>query len=164
MKKNNKAVYIIFGVSGTGKTTIGKLLAEKLEIPFYDADDFHPKENVEKMSNGIPLNDEDRSPWLQTLAKEIEFWSENGGAVLACSALKQSYRNILQTYKKVEWIFLEGEFDLIYNRINQRKGHYMGSDMLQSQFDTLEEPITGIKVSIIPSPKEIVENIISKIN
>ena len=155
---------MVFGVSGTGKTTIGKLLAEKLQLPFYDADDFHPKENVEKMSNGNPLNDEDRMPWLQIMAKEIEVWSENEGAVLACSALKQSYRNILQTHKKVEWIFLEGEFNLIYNRIKQREGHYMGSEMLQSQFEDVEEPTTGIEVSIIPPPKEIVDNIISKIN
>ena len=157
-------VYVIYGVSGTGKTTIGKLLAEKLQIPFYDADDYHPKENVEKMANGNPLNDDDRMPWLQTLAKKINDWSENNGAVLACSALKQLYRNILQTHQKVEWIFLEGDFKLIYNRINDRKNHYMGAEMLQSQFDALEEPTTGIRVSIAPSPKEIVDIIISKIS
>ncbi len=148
------------GVSGSGKTTIGKLLAKQLAIPFFDADDFHSNENVDKMAAGIPLNDDDRMPWLLTLQKEIQSW-ENGG-VLACSALKDSYRAILSENNSVQWIYLEGDFETILKRMESRN-HFMKPEMLQSQFETLEPPSYGVKVSVNDSPEDIVSEIISKL-
>jgi carbohydrate kinase (thermoresistant glucokinase family) len=156
-------VHIIMGVSGCGKTTIGKQLAAKLKLPFYDADDFHPKANVAKMKNNISLNDDDRKPWLETLAIEIEKWSKNSGAVLACSALKEMYRNILSSHSKnVDWIFLSGSFETILERIQQRKGHYMKSDLLQSQFDTLEIPSYGLHIDIENDVESLINELILK--
>ncbi|MEP2023787.1 MAG: NADP-dependent phosphogluconate dehydrogenase [Reichenbachiella sp.] len=154
----NKIIFII-GVSGVGKSTIGNLLAEALEIPFFDGDDYHPKENVLKMSSGKALNDMDRLGWLQTLNKLAIGQMKNGGCVIVCSALKESYRAILSA--KIEttckWVFLHGSFEQIKERINNRKGHYMSSDLLQSQFDTLEEPKNAIKVDISLTPEKIIE-------
>ena len=148
------------GVSGSGKTTIGLRLAEALNIPFYDADDFHPKENVAKMSKGIPLTDEDRKPWLENIKSHLAEWQEKGGAVLACSALKNSYRKILNSsQKQLYWVYLEGSKDLILKRLQARKGHYMPASLLDSQFATLEEPTTGLKVDIEKTPTEIVNYI-----
>ena len=153
-----KRTLVIMGVSGSGKTTIGKLLAEALELPFYDADDFHPQQNIEKMSAGKPLNDDDRAPWLQSLNKEMHQW-DNGG-VLACSALKESYREILSKGNTVQWIYLDGDFQAILQRMQLRE-HFMKPEMLQSQFDTLEPPSYGIKVTIDQSPEEIVTKIMT---
>ena len=103
------------GVSGSGKTTVGKLLSKKLNLPFYDADDFHPAANIEKMAEGIPLNDNDRWPWLDKLGKLLKSWEANGGAILACSALKEKYRKRLTTVSKetLQFIYLSGSFNLI---------------------------------------------------
>ena len=153
------------GVSGCGKTTIGKLLADNLKIPYFDADDFHPKENIEKMKNGIPLTDEDRFPWLQNLANQIEIWENAGGAVLSCSALKEDYRQILKSkVHNVQWVYLSGTYDLIAKRMKNRTNHYMKSKLLQSQFDTLEEPDYGLKIDILAPPTEIVNSILIKLN
>ena len=129
------------GVSGCGKSTIAKQLCEELDIPFIEADDFHPETNILKMENGQPLDDDDRKPWLQNLALELKR-NETKGCVLACSALKEKYRTILNSLisKPLLIIFLEGSFELIKNRIDQRAGHFMSAQLLQSQFDTLEEP------------------------
>lgn len=110
------------GVSGCGKTTIGKQLALEQGLPFFDADNFHPKANIEKMKNNLALNDSDRLPWLNTLAEKIYEWENNEGAVLACSALKESYRAILTSKQSnILWVFLTGTFDLIIDRLKKGK-------------------------------------------
>lgn len=144
-------IYIVMGVSGCGKSTIGAALAEKLVCPFFDADDFHPPGNIAKMANGQALNDEDRWPWLSLLADKIVDWQQSGSAVLACSALKQSYRDILSKNGEsdVVFVYLAGTREVIYNRLEQRKGHFMAADLLQSQFDTLEVPVNHIGMSSV---------------
>lgn len=154
-------IIVVMGVSGCGKTTIAKLLSEKTKIPFFDADDFHPKENVVKMSNGIPLKDEDRIPWLMALNAKMKEQLHNKGIVLACSALKERYREILNKgIYYVHWVYLEGDFETVKHRIEEREGHFMGVDLLQSQFDCLEEPAYGIKVDIKQTPDEVLDYII----
>ncbi|WP_298539375.1 NADP-dependent phosphogluconate dehydrogenase [uncultured Aquimarina sp.] len=159
-------IYILFGVSGSGKTTIGKKLAKDFNIPFFDADDFHPESNIKKMSDGFPLNDSDREPWLQKLANEINDWNTKRGAVLACSALKQKYRETLKSIDKeyIKWILLDGSFDLIANRMEKRKNHFFKKEMLLSQFETLEKSEEGIIINIDKSSDEIVNEITSKLN
>jgi len=141
-------IILVTGVSGTGKTTIGQKLANHYQLPFYDADKFHPEVNIEKMSNGIPLNDEDRMPWLQILASLLRNSLSTGGAILACSSLKESYRQILYINDKVNWIHLKGSKELIWERMLARKNHYMKATMLDSQFATWEEPAYGLKLDI----------------
>ena len=142
-------VFVIMGVSGCGKSTIGQALADQLECPFYDGDDFHPAENVAKMANGMPLNDDDRAPWLARLAGLLQEHLDRGEtAVLACSALKKRYRDQLRVNEHVQFIFLQGDFDIIWQRMSARKDHYMKADMLQSQFDTLETPIADEAIII----------------
>lgn len=153
-------VIIIMGVSGCGKTTIGIELTKNTGLPFYDGDDFHPKTNIQKMSKGIPLNDADRRPWLQMLAENALKWEAEGGAIIACSALKESYRLILQSKTKVHWIYLTASYEHIYERMKNRT-HFMKSAMLQSQFDTLEVPDYGIHIDATLSPGKIVSKIIS---
>jgi carbohydrate kinase (thermoresistant glucokinase family) len=148
-------IILVTGVSGTGKTTIGQKLANYYQLPFYDADKFHPAVNIEKMSNGIPLNDEDRMPWLQTLAALLRDSIPTGGAILACSSLKESYRQILHINKKVNWIHLKGSKELIWERMLARKNHYMKASMLDSQFDTWEEPAYGLKLDIDQNPEDM---------
>jgi gluconokinase len=156
-------ILIIMGVSGSGKSTVAKSVAQKLKLPFYDADDFHPIVNVEKMANGQPLNDTDRQPWLEILAENLTNWKLEKGAVLACSALKESYRQTLSSKAKtVNWIYLDGDFDLILNRMNQRKGHFMKAEMLQSQFDALEVPNYGLHIDISKPLETIIKTIIEK--
>lgn len=155
-----KPVFVIMGVSGCGKTTVGKMLAEKLQLPFYDADDFHPRANVEKMSSGTPLTDEDRKPWLEILSGEIGQWTADKGAVLACSALKESYRNLLAAKTDIRWIVLYGSYDTILKRMQKRPEHYMGAEMLRSQFDVLELPSYGLHLDIEKSPGELVSEIL----
>lgn len=135
-------VIIIMGVSGSGKTTVGTALAQKLNIPFYDGDNFHPPENVAKMAQGLPLNDDDRHPWLLRLQGLIaEHLAKGESAVIACSALKRRYRDILREGgDRIHFVYLHGEFDLIWKRMTAREGHYMKPNMLQSQFDALEPP------------------------
>ena len=158
-------VYIIYGVSGSGKTTIGKKLASILNLPFYDADNFHPESNIKKMSDGFPLKDEDRYPWLQKLNRQIINWQADNGAVLACSALKSNYRDILETNADhIYWIFLDGTYELIHQRLNKRENHYFRESLLQSQFDTLEKPDRGILVQVNKSEDEIVKNILDEIS
>ncbi|WP_233557649.1 NADP-dependent phosphogluconate dehydrogenase [Aquimarina sp. AD1] len=159
-------IYIVYGVSGSGKTTVGKALAKELNIPFFDADDFHPEENIKKMSTGFPLDDSDREPWLKKLASEIVVWNTNKGAVLACSALKKAYRKTLQSIdsKYVKWIFLDGSFDLISNRLEARKDHFFKKEMLFSQFEALEQPEDGISINIDKSVDQIMSEIRTTLN
>lgn len=146
---------IVTGVSGTGKTTIGSGLADSLDLPFFDADNFHPKENIAKMSQGLPLVDEDRMPWLHTLADLLVKSEKAGGAVLACSALKESYRQLLKVQDNMHWIHLKGSRELIWERMLARKNHYMKASMLDSQFATWEEPNYGLKLDIVHTPAEM---------
>jgi carbohydrate kinase (thermoresistant glucokinase family) len=156
-------IIVVMGVSGCGKSTIGKRLAERLSLPFIEADDFHSKENIAKMSQGIPLTDEDRYPWLQSLSQELKNYEEKKGAVLACSALKESYRKILQKglKKKITWIYLEGDEKTLRKRIEHRKGHFMPEELLLSQLKTLEKPSNAYTFSIKKNPKTIVDEIMN---
>lgn len=154
-------VIIIMGVSGSGKTTVGELLAKRMGIPFFDGDSFHSNENIRKMRCGIPLTDADREPWLRSLAAVAIESLKFHGAVIACSALKQYYRDILQNDNQdIRFVFLKGPMDLIHKRMLLRKEHYMPPDLLKSQFDILEEPSGALVVPINISPEEIVELIV----
>lgn len=153
-----RSVFVVMGVAGSGKTTIGEALAAHLNCPLFDGDDFHSPENVAKMASGQPLNDEDRGPWLASLAALIEEHLDRGDtAVLASSALKQRYRDILRIDERVQFIFLEGDFDLIWGRMQARQDHYMKPEMLRSQFEALELPTEkeAIKIPINRSENEI---------
>ena len=161
---NGKTVIVVMGVSGSGKSSIGKLLSEKLSRPFYDGDDFHPKANVKKMSSGQPLNDEDRKEWLIALNK-LAIEHRHKGAAIACSALKKNYRSLLRAGMGdcMMFVYLEGSFELIKSRLDKRKNHFMTAQLLQSQFDTLEAPSKAIIVSIDNTPAKMVREIIKKL-
>ncbi|MBO3460227.1 gluconokinase [Aetokthonos hydrillicola Thurmond2011] len=154
-------IILVIGVSGSGKSTIGKQLADSLHWEFSDADSFHSQENIEKMRNGIPLTDADRMPWLQDLQAAIKQWlQENKNVVLACSALKASYRQMLVLDKeRIKIVYLKGSFQEIEQRLRSRRHHYMSAELLQSQFDILEEPTDAIKVDISDTPEHIVQHI-----
>jgi 6-phosphogluconate dehydrogenase/gluconokinase len=158
-------IVIICGVSGTGKTTIGKLLSVALKVPFYDADDFHSAANIEKMASGIPLDDEDRQPWLESLAGMLPAWQAQGGAVLACSALKESYRVTLKSHFSgyITWIILHGSNELIADRLISRKGHFFDEQLLNSQLDAFEKPDYGWLIDVESSPQEIVNIILERL-
>jgi len=158
----NTQFIIVMGVAGSGKTTVGKSLSKHLGWDFYDADDFHPPENIAKMTNGIPLNDVDRSPWLASLHTLIfSNLEQNRPAVLACSALKDSYRQqMLEGNDGAQIVFLKGTYDLIWSRLSMRKDHYMKPQMLQSQFATLEEPTNALTVDVTKSIDDIVQEIL----
>ncbi len=154
----------MIGVSGCGKTTIAQKLSASIGLPYYDADDFHPQANIEKMSSGKALDDDDRASWLKTLSINLQQWEKEGGAILACSALKEKYRKVLaQDLDDCHWIFLNGSYELILERMNKRKGHYMSGEMLKSQFEALEVPTYGISIDIQKSPEEIIEIIKSSL-
>ncbi|XP_029472654.1 probable gluconokinase [Rhinatrema bivittatum] len=174
---------VVMGVSGSGKSTVGSLLANKLGWKFYDADDYHSKENKMKMAEGIPLTDQDRIPWLSELHRTIREGLSSENVVLACSALKQAYRNIIsngestllpncgQRVKKEEFpssrplfVHLDGSMEVICQRLEGRKGHFMPSALLQSQFDTLEPPSAPehfIIINVEKSVSEIVSEIVT---
>ena len=158
-------IVIIMGVSGSGKTTVGQTLAQTLGWHFCDADELHSPAAKDKMNRGIPLNDADRKPWLQALQSTIENWLITGkNTVLACSALKSSYRQILHSdHPQVKLIYLKGSFELILERLKHRQNHFMKENLLQSQFDTLEEPSKSeaIYIDAGQSPQVIVQTIIS---
>jgi gluconokinase len=150
-------IVIVMGTTASGKTTIGSLLAERLGWEFVDGDDFHPAANVEKMKHGIPLTDADREPWLRALHDKIVQWSaEERDVVLACSALKQSYRDELRATRDVRFVYLKGSYELFSQRVLARKGHFAKQDLLASQFAALEEPTDAITVDAAPSPEQIV--------
>ena len=158
---------VVMGVSSCGKTTVGQTLAATMSCKFYDGDDFHPSENITKMIQGIPLNDQDRQPWLERLRDLIaEHIEHDRSIVLACSALKKRYRNLLSEGNTgLQFVYLNGNFDLIWQRMVAREGHYMKSDMLQSQFDALESPSSqeAITVHIDQPMSNIVQEIIGKL-
>jgi gluconokinase len=155
-------VIVLMGVSGSGKTTVGKLLAAQLGWPFADGDDYHPAANIEKMRGGIPLTDAERSPWLAALHGLISAWVVGKkNAVLACSALKRKYRESLQIAPEVQIVYIKGTPQLLQRRLRERVGHYMKESMLESQLATLEEP-EAEDVTVVDaarSPAEIVAEI-----
>jgi gluconokinase len=156
---------IVMGVSGSGKTSVGKALAEHLRWEFYDADDFHPPENVAKMARGIPLDDSDRAPWLAALHDLISAsLRQNKSGVLACSALKERYRQQLMNGNEgVQLVYLKGSYDLIWSRMATRTDHYMKPHMLQSQIEALEEPSNALTVDISLSVEEISQFVIKQV-
>ncbi|MBN2086059.1 MAG: gluconokinase [Anaerolineales bacterium] len=158
----NATGLIVMGVAGCGKTTVGKALAARLGWDFFDADGFHPPANVAKMAAGIPLDDEDRAPWLAALHELLTRTLQAGRhPVLACSALKQRYRDtLLACNDGIRVVYLRGSYGLILARMNDRTDHYMKPGMLRSQFDALEEPRDALIVDITPTAEEIVENVL----
>ena len=158
-------IIVVMGVTGSGKTTIGNLLAQRLAWEFADADDFHSAANKEKMHNGIPLTDADRLPWLAAIHDQIAKWlALKQNEVLACSALKQSYRKLLWNGSEVRFVYLKGSYELIAGRLRARKGHFADEHILAGQFRDLEEPADAIGVSIDASPEEIVGEICRRLD
>ncbi|HMO18928.1 MAG TPA: gluconokinase [Oligoflexia bacterium] len=154
---------VVMGVSGSGKSTIGEKLAVRLGWRFFDGDDFHPEENKVKQSKGIPLNDDDRLPWLKNLSRLVASSENEGSLILACSALRRFYREIIVgSLPSVMFVYLQGTQELIGERLAERKGHFMNPALLPAQFATLEEPSEeeAVHIDISPSPDEIVESIV----
>jgi gluconokinase len=152
-------IAVVMGVSGCGKSTVGQLLATRLQVPFLDADEFHPPENVAKMASGIPLTDADRQPWLELLNAKLH---AQKNAVLACSALKESHRQILSKgIADCRLVHLRGSLELIRSRLADRKHRYMPASLLESQFATLEPPRHAIDVDISQAPERCVEKILA---
>lgn len=148
------------GVTGSGKTTVGSLLASRLVWQFADADDFHSPANKAKMHAGIPLKDADRQPWLAAIHNQIAKWTATGqDAVLACSALKRSYRGILWSGPGVHFVYLKGSYELIAGRLRSRTDHFADEHILAGQFADLEEPRDALTVDIRPTPEKIVDEI-----
>lgn len=154
-------VLILMGVSGSGKTTVGQALAADLHWPFFDGDDFHPPANIAKMSQGIPLTDTDRAPWLQAIHQHMSMLGRRGQhAVVACSALKRAYRTqLVGELDAVHLIYLRGSMETIRQRLQARAGHFMPTALLASQFETLEEPDDALTVEISQLPEVIVATI-----
>jgi gluconokinase len=161
-------VVVVMGVSGSGKTTIAALLAAGMDWPFADADDLHPAANVEKMHSGHALTDQDRWPWLARVAAEIDDWRQKrSSGVMACSALKQAYRRIIVGDRQdVALVYLRGGHDLVAHRLAARQGHYMPASLLDSQFETLEEPAPDerpIVLDVGPTPQQIITTLIERL-
>ncbi len=161
-------IVIVFGVSGAGKTTVGKLLAREIGWRFIEADHFHSLANIEKMRSGRPLTDNDRWPWLERLRQQIGRSLTSGQeAVLSCSALKRAYRDRLRVSDEVKFVFLRGDYSLVEKQLRSRRRHFMNPKLLQSQLDDLEEPQQGENVLTIElgrTPEQIVETIKTKLN
>ena len=161
-------IIIIFGVSGAGKTTVGDLLARELGWHFFEADDFHSPANIKKMRRGVPLTDDDRWPWLETLRELIkQRVASHENAVLACSALKRAYRKHLRVSVEVKLVFLRGDYALVAEQLRHRRGHFMDPGLLRSQFADLEEPQPEEEVVTIElgrTPHELVKEIKTKLN
>ena len=157
-------IILLMGVAGAGKTTVGKLLASQLGWEFADADDYHSAANVDKMRHGIPLTDADRAPWLEALRALISAWlGARKNAVLACSALKQSYRDSLRVSPEVCVVYLRVSPEVLHQRLHERHGHFMTEAMLQSQLQALEEPKDAAIIDANHLPATIVAEVISKL-
>jgi len=154
-------IVVIMGVSGSGKTTIGTMLADAIHCPFLEGDSLHSKENIEKMSHGIPLTDSDRAPWLTAIRAHImKFFKAGKDLVVACSALEQKYREFLTEGIPITWVYLKGSAELIRSRMKHRPTHFMKANMLASQFDALEEPSDAVVVDISQPSSAIVAQIL----
>jgi gluconokinase len=165
----NRGLYIVMGVAGAGKSVIGLALANALDVDFVDADEYHPADNVARMAAGIPLTDDDRLPWLRAIAKRVADAKNNGaGLVVACSALKRSYRDILRDESgaaELQFVFLRGPRGLIAERLTGRRGHFMPTQLLDSQFAALEEPLPDEHAwvcDITGSPEQIVAALVAR--
>lgn len=162
-------LYVIMGVSGSGKTTIGTALARALDVPFVEGDQLHPRANVERMARGIPLTDEDRQPWLIAIAQRLQEADRTGsGLVIACSALKRSYRDLLRSRgsAKIRFVYLRGGQSLVADRLKGRHGHFMPASLLESQFAALEEPDPKEHVLVCDigaSPAAIVDSLVQRV-
>ncbi len=154
-------IIYVMGVSGSGKSTIGNLLAQRLGYAIFDGDDYHPDANITKMANGEALNDSDRKGWLRRL-NEIAIENQTKGAVIVCSALKEVYREqLVKNLTEIhQFLYLKGDIPAIYERISKRENHFMPKELLLSQFETLEEPDNAICISIINTPEQIVHEFI----
>ena len=159
-------VIVVMGVSGAGKTTVGRLLARDLGAEFLEGDDFHPRANVEKMRSGIPLDDDDRRPWLLALRQQIDRWRAEGRAgVLACSALKEAYREILGAGQPgIHFVYLKGDEEQIRGRLELRSGHYMPPTLLPTQIAALEEPRDAIVADVSGTPEAIAAQIMAALD
>ena len=152
-------IIVVMGVSGSGKTTVGQQLARQLSWRFVDGDDLHSAANIAKMSQGIPLDDEDRRDWLRAIGSLIQQTDQQGeSVVIACSALKQSYRQGLQG-SQLEWVYLRGSREQIQKRLSQRQGHFLDPSLLDSQFEALQEPDHALVLDISHPPEVLVDKI-----
>ena len=163
----NRKLYVLMGITGSGKSTVGEMLARKLRVDFVEGDDYHSRENIERMASGIPLTDQDRADWLRSLADRIREAKDAGtGLVLTCSALKRSYREVLRSaVPEVQFIFLKGSRSLIAERLAARRGHFMSPSLLESQLATLEEPAPDEHVWLYEiewSAQDIVTDIVAR--
>jgi gluconokinase len=157
-------VILVMGTTGAGKTTVGKLLASKLHWTFLDADDFHPAANIEKMKHGIPLTDGDRAPWLKNMHEELLRLNAAGkNAVLACSALKQSYRDTLSAGLDFRMVYLRGTYEQMRQHILARHGHFAGESILAGQFADLEEPHDALTLEVSHTPEDLVAQVVSEL-
>lgn len=163
----NRNLYVVMGITGSGKSTVGAALAHRLGVDFVEGDDYHPPENVRRMASGIPLTDDDRAGWLRALATRIREAKDAGtGLVLTCSALKRSYRDVLRTAApELQFVFLDGPRALIVQRLAERRGHFMPASLIDSQLATLEEPASDEHAwvcDIGESAQEIVDDIVGR--
>jgi gluconokinase len=164
MEGSEARIMTVMGVAGSGKTTVGILLAQALGCAFLEGDSLHSTQNIEKMSHGIPLTDVDRAPWLASIHDRLlNAANSKQSLVVACSALKQQYRDLLSQGVPITWIYLKGSKELIFSRLQQRQHHYMKADMLTSQFAALEEPEDAIIVDATLSPSAVVQYILSQL-
>ena len=162
------AAIVVMGVSGAGKSTVGQLIAARLDCPFRDADSFHPQANIDKMSKGLPLTDEDRRPWLAAIAQWIDERLAAGECgIVSCSALKRAYRRIIVGERAgVRLVYLKGDMELIGDRLSRRRNHFMPPALLRSQFDALEEPQSDERALSVPislTPRRVVEAIMQEL-
>ena len=158
-------IILLMGTTGAGKTTVGKLLAARLRWTFLDADDFHPPANIEKMKRGIPLTDADRFPWLEKIHAELVRLSQSGtNILLACSALKQSYRDLLSASLDMRIVYLRGTYEVMRRHIESRHGHFAGEAILAGQFADLEEPKNALVLDVSNSSEQLVTEMIANLH